>query len=130
MVPGRHCFIGRLCWVRSRAWICDFSSNDNAMAASGGFMYTPTTSISLSSNFGSIDTLKVLTRWGLSPRAFHSRTRRAYLHPWHGTDHAGDHLHRHHPPFKTHNVRRVSPQQIACRVVAVSAIRSPELGFS
>src|SRR6478736_1101120 len=42
------------------------------MAFSGGFRYNPTTSTSLSSNFGSLDNLNVSTRCGLSPRADHT----------------------------------------------------------
>ena len=42
-------------------------------AGSGGFRYRPTTSVSLSSNAGSVEILKVATRCGLSPRAFQIR---------------------------------------------------------
>ena len=38
-------------------------------AFSGGFMYRPTTSTSFSSKSGSLDSLKVSTRWGWIPRA-------------------------------------------------------------
>ena len=34
--PGRPFFIGRPGWVRSSAWICDFSSTDSTMAWAGG----------------------------------------------------------------------------------------------
>ena len=36
MVPGRPFFIGRPGWVRSSAWICDFSSTESTMAWAGG----------------------------------------------------------------------------------------------
>ena len=39
------------------------------MAAWGGFRYSPTTSRTLSMNCGSVDSLKVSTRCGLSPNA-------------------------------------------------------------
>ena len=45
----------------------------STIAFSGGFRYRPTTSISFSSNFGSLDSLNVSTRCGLSPRAAHTR---------------------------------------------------------
>jgi hypothetical protein len=32
IVPARPFFIGRPGWVRSRAWICDFSSTDSTTA--------------------------------------------------------------------------------------------------
>ena len=51
----------------------DFSSMHSTIALSGGFRYRPTTSISFSSNFGSLDSLKVFTRCGLRPRAAHTR---------------------------------------------------------
>ena len=53
--------------VRSSACTGDFSSMHSTIAFSGGFRYRPTTSMSLSSNFGSLDTLNVSTRCGCSP---------------------------------------------------------------
>ena len=49
--------------VRSRAWICVFSSTQSTTARSGGFMYRPTMSRTLSMNSGSVDSLKVWTMW-------------------------------------------------------------------
>lgn len=49
------------------------SSMHNTIAFCGGFRYKPTTSTSLSSNLGSLDTLTVSTRWGLKPRPDHMR---------------------------------------------------------
>src|SRR6516225_8802986 len=73
MVPARPFFIGSDGWVRSSACTWDFSSMHSTTADSGGFRYRPTTSVSLSSNAGSVEILKVSTRWGLSPRAFQIR---------------------------------------------------------
>src|SRR5262245_66678616 len=53
----------------------------NTIAFSGGFMYRPTTSTSLSSNFGSPDTLNVSTRCGLRPRFDQIRCTVAELTP-------------------------------------------------
>src|ERR1017187_8139502 len=50
--------------VRSRAWIWVFSSTHSTMAWSGGFRYSPTTSVSFSRNRASRDNLKRLTRCG------------------------------------------------------------------
>jgi hypothetical protein len=36
IVPARPFFIGRLGCVRSRAWICDFSSTERTTAWAGG----------------------------------------------------------------------------------------------
>src|SRR5258707_1003395 len=69
MVPARPGLSGRVCWVRSRAWIWDFSSMHSTTAWSGGFRYRPTTSMSFSSNRLSLEILNVLTRCGWMPRA-------------------------------------------------------------
>ena len=63
MVPRRPGFIGKPGCVRSRASICLFSSTHSTTALSGGLRYNPTTSVSFSVNAGSVDNLKVLTRW-------------------------------------------------------------------
>jgi hypothetical protein len=42
------------------------------------------------------------------------RTRRTCLHHWHSTVHAGDLLHRHHSPFRTHS-RSAVPVRQACK---------------
>jgi hypothetical protein len=68
-VPARPGFIGGLAWVRSSAWACDFSSMHSTTALSGGLRYNPTTSTSFSSNRGSVLTLNVSTKCGLSPSA-------------------------------------------------------------
>src|SRR6266568_871799 len=60
--------MGRLGWVRSNAWICDFSSAHSTTALSGGLRYNPTTSTSFSSNRLSLDSLNVSTRCGCRPR--------------------------------------------------------------
>src|SRR6476646_3840928 len=81
MVPARPGVLGSDAWVRSRAWIWLFSSMHNTIAFSGGFKYSPTTSMSLSSNFGSVDTLKVSTRCGAKPRSDQIRCTVAGLTP-------------------------------------------------
>ena len=53
----------------------------NTIAFSGGFKYRPTTSMSLSSNFGSLDTLNVSTRCGAKPRSDQIRCTVAGLTP-------------------------------------------------
>src|SRR3982750_4926520 len=62
-MPG---IIGSTGADRSNAWICDFSSVHNTIAPSGGLRYNPTTSNSLSTNSGSVDSLNVSARCGLS----------------------------------------------------------------
>jgi len=78
---ARPATIGNDACVRSRAWICDFSSMHNTIALCGGFKYSPTTSTSLSSNFASLDTLNVSTRWGCKPRSDQIRCTVAGLTP-------------------------------------------------
>ena len=46
-----------------------FSSTQSTTAASGGFRYSAATSLTLSMNWGSGDSLNSPTRWGLSPNA-------------------------------------------------------------
>ena len=55
--------------MRSRAWMPVFSSTQSTTAASGGFKYSPATSLTLSMNCGSGDSLNSSVRWGLSPNA-------------------------------------------------------------
>ena len=81
MVPARPGTIGSDAWVRSKAWIWDFSSMHNTMACSGGSKYNPTTSMSFSSNCGSLDTLNVSTRCGANPRSDQIRCTVAGLTP-------------------------------------------------
>src|SRR5262245_27418555 len=59
--------IGNNGCVRSKAWICDFSSTHNTSARSGGSRYNPTMSRTFSTNSGSGDSLNVSVRWGCSP---------------------------------------------------------------
>ena len=67
---SRPCFFsGRPGWVRSRAWILLFSSTDRTRLCAGGLTYRPTMSLSLAANSGSLDSLKVLMRWGWRPCA-------------------------------------------------------------
>src|SRR5262245_50084207 len=58
---------------RSNAWIRDFSSTHSTSAFSGGSRYNPTTSRTVATNCGSLDSLKVSTRCGCSPNAFQIR---------------------------------------------------------
>src|SRR5947209_20072727 len=53
----------------------------NTTDLSGGFRYRPTTSTSLSSKWRSLESLKVFTRCGLSPRADQIRCTDAGLTP-------------------------------------------------
>src|SRR3990172_7310124 len=69
-------------WVRSSAWIWLFSSTQSTTALAGGFRYSPTTSVSFSTNCGSRDNLKVSTRWGCRPWASQIRCTVAGLTPW------------------------------------------------
>ena len=50
-----------------------FSSTQSTTARSGGFMYNPTMSRTLSRNNGSLDNLKVSSSHGLRPNAFQMR---------------------------------------------------------
>ena len=68
--------------MRSSAWIWLFSSMQSTIACSGGFRYRPTTSTSFSSNRLSLESLNVLTWWGLRPRAAQIRCTVAALTPW------------------------------------------------
>src|SRR6266487_1974745 len=55
--------------VRSRAWICGFSSTAKTAAFAGGARYRPTTSRILSISSGSGEILKSSARHGCSPNA-------------------------------------------------------------
>ena len=84
--PGRTGNSGR---VRSNAWIWDFSSTHRTNARSGGFRYSPTTSLTFSMKKGSDDNLKVSVRWGCNPKARQHAADRvvaqpASLGPWTG----------------------------------------------
>jgi hypothetical protein len=67
--------------VRSSAWIWDFSSTHNTSARSGGSRYNPTTSRTLSMNWGSADSFQVCSRCGLSPNARQIREIAVWLIP-------------------------------------------------
>src|SRR3989304_2590383 len=73
MVWQRPFFIGKPGCVRSNACTCAFSSTHSTTALSGGFRYTPTTSVSFSTNRLSLDNLNVSIRWGFRPCASHIR---------------------------------------------------------
>src|ERR1700739_3150021 len=73
IVSPRPFVIGSDARVRSSGCTEDFSSAHSTIAFSGGFRYRPTTSTSLSSNVGSLDTLNVSTRCGLRPNSCHTR---------------------------------------------------------
>src|ERR1700746_3760525 len=53
MVPHLPGFIGGPGWVRSSAWICDFSSIESTTAWAGGCMWRPTISSTFSARAGS-----------------------------------------------------------------------------
>src|SRR5215210_1940306 len=69
-MPG---IIGSTGLVRARAWTWLFSSTQSTTALSGGSRYRPTTSNSLSTNSGSLDSLNVSVRCGLRSKAFQIR---------------------------------------------------------
>src|SRR3954467_6699519 len=69
-MPG---IIGNAGWDRASAWTCDFSSTHSTTAPSGGFRYSPTTSNTLSTNSGSLDSLNVSARCGFASNAFQIR---------------------------------------------------------
>src|SRR3972149_5159428 len=81
MVPQRPFFIGNPGCVRSRACTCDFSSTHRTTALSGGFRYTPTTSVSFSTNRLSFESLNVSMRCGCNPCASQIRETVALLTP-------------------------------------------------
>src|SRR5437879_2108251 len=67
--------------VRSRAWIWLFSSTHSTMARSGGLRYRPTTSLILATSSGSVENLKVWTRWGSEPHSPQQCPDRRGAHP-------------------------------------------------
>src|ERR1700732_503794 len=81
MVPARPFFIGSPGWVRSSAWIWLFSSTERTMAWSGGLTYSPTISLSLAANCGSLDSLNRRTRCGRRPGARQIRCTELTLFP-------------------------------------------------
>ncbi len=73
--------IGSIGAVRSSAWICDFSSTHSTIAFSGGARYSPTTSVTLATNSGSVENLNVSTRHGATPYSRHALATVALLTP-------------------------------------------------
>src|SRR5579885_3056295 len=73
--------MGRIGWNRLSAWIWDFSSTQSTTARSGGSKYRATTSLTLSTNSGSVDNLKDSARWGCSPNARQIRLIEVWLIP-------------------------------------------------
>ena len=55
MVPALPGLSGSPGWVRSSAWIWDFSSTESTTACLGGSTYRPTMSSSLAANSGSVE---------------------------------------------------------------------------
>ena len=72
---GRSGQTRRTGWVRSKAWIWDFSSTQRTTARSGGCRYRPTTSWTLAANCGSVENLKISARQGCTRFAPHSGDR-------------------------------------------------------
>jgi hypothetical protein len=66
---GRTGQQGQMGCERLSAWIWLFSSTQRTTARSGGSKYKPTTSRSVSMNNGSVDSLKLSARCGLSSKA-------------------------------------------------------------
>ena len=81
-MPARPGFIGNDGCVRSSAWIWLFWSTHSTIAFSGGFRYSPTTSVSFSTNRSSADSLNVSTRCGLRLCASQIRCTVAGDTPW------------------------------------------------
>src|SRR5215467_8374689 len=65
-MPG---IIGSTGRDRSSAWIWLFSSTHSTTAFSGGLWYSPTTSMTFSTNSGSVDSLKVSLKCGFRPKS-------------------------------------------------------------
>jgi hypothetical protein len=72
---------GREGWVRSSAWICDFSSTHSRIACAGGFRESPTTSRTLTSSSGSVENLNVWICQGLRSCSAHARATVLWLIP-------------------------------------------------
>ena len=64
---------GKPGWVRLSAWIWLFSSTQSTSARSGGARYRPTMPRTLATKCGSLDSLNVFCRCGLSPKARQTR---------------------------------------------------------
>jgi hypothetical protein len=60
-LPGMH---RQRLWIRSKAWIWNFSSLLSTIAFSGGLRYNPTTSLTLAAISGSVENLNVSARQG------------------------------------------------------------------
>ena len=72
---------GRTGWVRSSAWIWDFSSTQTTIAYAGGSRYSPTTSRTLASSSGSVENLNVSVRHGRISCSAHTRATVLWLIP-------------------------------------------------
>ena len=81
VVPSRPFFISNPGWVRSRAWIWLFSSSDSAMTWADGSTQSPTTSRSLATKSGSLESLNWRHRYGCNPCAFQMRRTALALMP-------------------------------------------------
>ena len=75
-MPGR---IGRIGWLRSRAWHWDFSSTQTTTAFSGGSTYRPTTSATLAASRGSVENLNPSVPCGCRQNRRHSREIESWL---------------------------------------------------
>ncbi len=73
--------IGNTGAVRFSAWIWVFSSTHNTKARSGGFKYRPTTSRTLATNKGSLDSFQESCLCGANPNARHTRETIDWLKP-------------------------------------------------
>ena len=67
--------------VRLRAWIWVFSSTHSTNARSGGSRYSPTTSRTLATNNGSLDSFHESCLCGANPNARHTRDTIDWLNP-------------------------------------------------
>ena len=72
---------GRTGWVRSSAWIWDFSSTQSTIACAGGSRYSPTTSRTSASNSGSVENLNVSICQGLTSCSAQTRATVLWLSP-------------------------------------------------
>ena len=77
-MPGS---IGNTGAVRLRAWIWVFSSTHSTKARSGGSRYSPTTSRTLATNSGSLDSFHESCLCGANPNARHTRDTIDWLNP-------------------------------------------------
>jgi hypothetical protein len=69
-VQAEPFFMGRFDWVRSNAWIWDFSSTPSTTVWAGGPAIKAAQVADLGSDFRWLDNLKVWMRYGAKPWAF------------------------------------------------------------